>query len=1732
MRIANRYEVIKSLGRGGWGKVYLVKDITQSENPPLALKLIPSNISQGELLRLKQEFYLLSHLSHPNILKVFDFGETQKHYYFTMEYIAGKGFNKHFSKRLQKGIEESFYDAIFQLLSALQFIHQKGLVHRDLKPTNILITGENHVKLLDFGFTDSVSGFSGKYDFSEANDIKGFKGTLGYAAPEVLKGERGDLRTDLYSMGVILYEILTHRLPFDGKTPFQIIRYQLEQIPSPPLQINPHISPPISEIVMKLLSREPSNRYSSVEDVYEDLVERYNVEYKNSELKWDFQSPITNHQPQIYTPPLIARERELIQFQNFMKKAKEGTGGVILLSGERGVGKSRLLQEFKFQGQLEEFHVLTGISSDTEKISFYPIRQILRQLPVVGKFPFEPRESEEERLPEEAKKWRIFDEVAGIFHQHSKPLILLIDDFHLSDFSTHDLTAFLVRSLWRRGVIFVVAYESISGEPPETFLKGIRGIDTLRKIHLKNFSVEETTTFLTHLLSIGRGGIASSLQEEGDWIYNQTGGCPLLIEETTKWLIAEGILERRGKRWIFHKELLTDKDTQLNAPTEIVDMITHTLSKLNGLLRNLLEDAAVIGDRFPTHLLKELTLLSDKDFFPLLTYLYKEHLLLRETGAGDLYTFSQNWLREFLYEKLDPKKRRETHQRILRILEKSPPDGNVMFLAQHAIQGEVLEKSLRYGIRAGEQAEKSYNHRGALEIYKKLLPLLKTKRKKLEFLEKIGDLYEKVGDYDESIVHYSHALQIAKGKYTLILLHHKIGTIERKRSHYSEALDSFEKGFSLLKEKNTSEGIKILNGMGWVYREQGDFDKAIDTLTKAEKIAGENKDREGLSLCLQNLSIVYWNQTKYKEAIAVGERALSLAEEIQDDYKKAAAYNYLGFYYGNIGRLEKTRKYFSKSLKIREKIGDIHGIASLHNHFGIIDQDEGNWDDAIRHYEKSFEIFEKLDDQGNIGRLYNNFARIFLDLGKWDRAFEYHNKSLEHARNLGNKRDTAIGYCNLGQSYLDTGDLNQAKETLETSLSLSTEIGYAEGMAVSLVNLAILEKERGELEKATTFLDRAGKIYKERKINWDLSFFLQICSLVYLQRKDIGKALQYAKKGLKLSLDLKAYEDIGSSHRILGMIYAEKGEDEKALENFSKSKEVLENINNRFEQAQTLFEFARFLLSLWQKNYKIDSFRSACTLLKKSEIIFRNLGAKGHLDKVQKLSAQMIEQLSGMSISFGREDQLKALYEASHVINAILDFQTLLRKVLDLVINLLHAERGVLLLRENGNLRVAAGRDIDNTTIQDATKLSKTILRKVSEKGISIISSDALTDTRFKKKESVILNKIHSLLCVPIKFKEKVIGTFYVDSRIMKGLFSTEDLNFLNALSNFLAVVIENARLHEDLRKEATHLKQEIGEKFKIGNIVGKSKAMQKIFNQIEIFSKSDASVLIEGETGTGKELVARAIHYNGPRKEKCFIPVECGALPETLAESELFGHKKGTFTDAKEDKLGLFEVADSGTLFLDQIDNLSLKVQAKLLRVLQDGEIRRLGETKPRRVDVRIIAATTKNLKEEVRQRRFRDDLYYRLNTLSICIPLLRDRIEDLPLLIEHFLYLFSLKTNRKVKGISKKAMNNLLTYSWPGNVRELEHAVERGYTLTEDNGIIELESLLDRDRKDSEEELDLICDEKPLKEAVEILERKKIYKALEIHDWNVTRAAKSLSITREGLRKKINRYKISKMK
>ncbi|RMH39884.1 MAG: FHA domain-containing protein [Deltaproteobacteria bacterium] len=430
----------------------------------------------------------------------------------------------------------------------------------------------------------------------------------------------------------------------------------------------------------------------------------------------------------------------------------------------------------------------------------------------------------------------------------------------------------------------------------------------------------------------------------------------------------------------------------------------------------------------------------------------------------------------------------------------------------------------------------------------------------------------------------------------------------------------------------------------------------------------------------------------------------------------------------------------------------------------------------------------------------------------------------------------------------------------------------------------------------------------------------------------------------------------------------------------------------------------------------------------------------------------------------------------------------------------------------------------------DGVRASRSILRRVLAERAAVLTANAQKD--MPGSESIMSGRIFSMLAVPLWRGDEIIGLIQIDNRTGSGMFTERDLEVALILGGQATLAVDNARLvsrlkvaQEQLRGENVYFKtREANRRFE--NIIGESRAMKDVLAQLEKVIDTRATVCIEGETGTGKELIASAIHYQSRRADKMFVAQNCAALPENLLESELFGHKKGAFTSADSDKKGLFEIADGGTLFLDEIGEMPLSLQAKLLRTLQEGTIRPVGATAERAVDVRIICATNRDLQAEVQKGTFRQDLYYRLMVFPIRLPPLRERREDIPLLADHFLRRYCTEYRRSVAGFSQEALDALCAYHWPGNIRELENEVQRLVIQADEGAWIEVEHLSPQIRK-VEGTIARIAPKKgTLKEMMEQVERWLLAEALREHGNNKTKTAQTLGITREGLHKKLAKY------
>ena len=488
--------------------------------------------------------------------------------------------------------------------------------------------------------------------------------------------------------------------------------------------------------------------------------------------------------------------------------------------------------------------------------------------------------------------------------------------------------------------------------------------------------------------------------------------------------------------------------------------------------------------------------------------------------------------------------------------------------------------------------------------------------------------------------------------------------------------------------------------------------------------------------------------------------------------------------------------------------------------------------------------------------------------------------------------------------------------------------------------------------------------------------------------------------------------------------------------------------------------------------------------------------------------APVIDPLDLLSLS-----RLKTFARLSRSVHTVREPHALLIEILDRALEVTRADRGMIVIRDEatGAWETKVARPLHESDLEEAERVTRRTIAKALEGEFAVSTVDAEVDGA----------SVTAVACAPLRVRAKVVGAAYVDRQGGEG-FSPEDLGFLAAFTELAAVALDNVQWMEHLGRENRILREEIGKIPGVPLLVGDSPAMREIYELITRVAVTDANVLVEGESGTGKELIARAIHQLSNRRDGTFVPVHCAAIPEALIESELFGHRRGAFTGAASDRPGLFEVASGGTLFLDEIHAAPVSVQVKLLRALQEREVRRVGDNVSRKVDVRVVAAGNRPLEEEVRSGTFREDLYFRLAVVTITVPPLRKHKEDILPLALHFLKQHAEKDGGgKPKRLARSAVDALLAHSWPGNVRELQNALQKATVLARGARIEAGDLGLASPRSDGAST--------SLSEQLRGLEGRLVAEALERSGGNVTKAAQSLGVLRQQMQRLVRRHDLS---
>ena len=1600
-----KYNIIEKLGEGNYSVVYKV---VENGGRTLGLKIARNNCRECNEL-VAREYQILSQFRHPNIVSVYDYDVTRNgNAYFIFGYTPGKPINKVFKKFSKK-----FVRAIIQIIDALSALHNKGFIHSDLKPEHIIYDENRETTvLIDFGFAAMQS------------QIITPSGTFGYLAPEVIKGIGIDQRSDLYSLGIIIIEILTGKRYVDA---------ELEAM---------NLPDEFKNILIRLVWEDMGLR-PTLPEIYQTL-NHYLAEKKAKPISYKLRLPNTG-----FVAPDFFNEL-------FTKKGK-----ALIIEGGVGSGKTRLLQEMKYRLLNQNKQVFFYISQ--EGINFINALENFIGKKVITK--------------DKEEKFQIFEELTQHLIKFAKDreLIIMVDD--LTEFTEYELALF-------RYIGYGIENKNILLIGTSTPNKEIEDMGFL------TYTLEPfTTTEIENLLT--KTFFSFDVEKAQDfivWLHTNSGGNPLFIYEILKHIFEKGVLYYQKNRWQLNLEALE----KINLPRQLEEILSQRIARLSKKGLSMLQYLTVA--RHPVESMVLYNIFGAAGNIELENIKYLN--LLREGILNNkrvLY-LSNQIIGDVVKKSLSQKEEKEIGRTLIESIEKiAPQDINyASILARLCRKLNIKEKAKKYIGLAATSAQDIYDYNSALEYYKLLLNYKGINR--AEILIKIADINQIMGNNETAVEYYKKALPYRKSRYSIYA---GLGRAYSSAGNYEKAVQFLNRALRLSKNLNSDEYLRIATRLAYSMMNLRQTKEARQILKSLLKLARDSDNPEMVAEVIYYQASLEWYENKFDQAVQLANEVLELTRRHKLSKQYAYTANLLGSLYQQKGNIEEAQRYLAQAVEEFQRtrlynafLNSLENQANLHL---IV----GNYDAAKMVYSNFLTLAKQLNNKTKFIRGLINLGGINDHLSRFDEAIGFLKQALKIYPN-----DPYV-LTNLASICYKTGDIEKGKSIIE-DIEKKAQDNFP-----YLLTQVLLYAEINQEEKALKSLNRALKFTSTLEhIYLKIETYL-VAAKYFYKKSNFRESLKYAKEVIKIAYPLNREYSIADIYLRLNRFHL----------SISKELDIDEPLN-RLKEIGCLYDYAYLkrlkLEILIRRTLKPDQLAQIGKEIIEIKNIFSNIGARLELNHTRRLQEQLfltlLREYSEKAIS---SVYLKTLTRIAELINAHLGKAGFVQHILDTIIHCTNAERGALFIKTAKGIELAAGQNIDQTTIKDANELSLTAIRELEKKKI-IFTYDALSDPDFNVKKSVILNKIRSLMCIPLSISGNIIGAIYLDSRLKSGIFGPRDKEFLLTIAKILSSVIEKSFIFQRITEENILLKNRIIEEIGKGYIIGNSSSMKRVYRMIEDVAQTNSPVLITGETGTGKSLIARLIHHKSNRRDKNFLVINCGTIPETLLESELFGHKKGAFTGAVSDKMGLLEAGESGTVFLDEITNTNLSFQAKLLEAIDDKIIRRLGETKTRKIDVRFLFATNKDLDIEVEEGRFRKDLFYRINVFRIEIPPLRERTKDIPLLAQHFLNRYKKEMNKNIDGFTADAIKALTEYYWPGNVRELQNVIERAVVLSKGRLITSKDLGFNR----------LGAEVIPLNE----LKKDSIIEALNATNGNVKKAAELLGISRRTLHRYIKKYNIQR--
>lgn len=1013
-----------------------------------------------------------------------------------------------------------------------------------------------------------------------------------------------------------------------------------------------------------------------------------------------------------------------------------------------------------------------------------------------------------------------------------------------------------------------------------------------------------------------------------------------------------------------------------------------------------------------------------------------------------------------------------------------------------------------------------------------------------------------------------------------------LGRIYVSQAIPENAAHYHQRGLRLRSEIRDLEGMAgSENNIGLVHKMMNRRDEAEACFRKSATIFETLGLTSPQAIALSNLSDMMLSRGDYAKALKYAFQGLEMRKTVGNARGVAFSYYRIACIYKDQGELDRSADYAEKSLEIRRELGDKLDLAYALLLLGELHLIRARYFSAFRCLRQSLSNFEALGDRWGRQTLLVALGEVFSKLGHYDEARDYIERALDVAREQKVDYYIAVGLRALGQLQLAEGNLSGAEEKLTEAEQFFRGQGSRRDLAQVLLARTRIAIDLGDPEQGLARLAEAYNYVEELGLQAMSPSYYRLRGTIAAagDNADLGVARKLLERGLEEARNLNLPEETWRLQYLLVGIARREQRFEDAEQLLKQAIDIVEAIH---EELPTQFQEAYLAVTARAEllaERDLDHARGPANQNEESaatpaapaaetqggadpETVEATLPPAARLEP-QRPTSKGAGQSEGPS-----DGDLLRLQKISVLLSSERDSNTLLNRIMDEVVNLFVAERGFMILFDEDEPTIKVARNIDHEEIERPEfKYSHSIARDVAVTGTLFVTNDAQKDKRLREAHSVHDLRLQAIACFPLLWRGERLGVIYLENRFRKQILEPQQYPLVEAFSSQAAVAIVNARLHEQSERRRLELEESqarveelnrrlevrveeqsraleaaereiqlkqglLEDRFRFHNIIGESPEMQSLYRVLDRVAQTELPVLIEGESGTGKELVAHAIHYNSRRRKESFVSENCGALAESLFESELFGHARGAFTGAERDRDGLIAIAEGGTLFLDEVHELSLDVQKKLLRFLQEGVYRPVGGKEFKTANVRILSAANRPLLQLVQQKQFREDLYYRLNVLKVELPPLRERGTDILLLARHFLEQIVASEELEERRFSEACLRKLSSYNFPGNVRELRNVVEKAAILSP-TPLLGPDSLVfDRaidatpdggfEAPDGAEGWDQL----PLKEAKDHFQREYLASLLARCDGVVSQAARESGITRESFHRLMKKFGIQR--